>query len=119
MRLIANENFPQHLITALQQAGHDVTWVGDSHRGLADVEILRLAGREERIVATFDKGFGTLAFGAGAPAPAGIILIRIDPRRKQLAPRVVAALESDCPWAGHLATIESGRIRLRALPPAG
>jgi len=30
--------------------------------------------------------------------------------------RVVAALRSECPWDGHVATIEADRIRLHRLP---
>jgi predicted nuclease of predicted toxin-antitoxin system len=116
MRLLANENFPPELITALREAGHDVVAVRDTHRGMADAEILRFAGKEGRIVATFDKDFGALAFGAGIPAPAGIILVRLDPRRTGVAPVVVAALRQKRAWAGHFATIEPGRVRLRALP---
>ena len=116
MRLLANENFPPELIGALRQAGHDVVAVRDAHRGLTDAEILRLADNEGRIVATFDKDFGALAFGAGIPAPAGIILVRLDPRRTGVAPIVVAALRRKHAWEGHFATIEPGRVRLRALP---
>jgi predicted nuclease of predicted toxin-antitoxin system len=116
MRLLANENFPRLLVVALRQAGHDVASVREAYPGVSDVEVLGIAGQEARIVATFDKDFGALAFRAGMPAPAGIILIRIDPRRSVIASQVVAALAAECPWAGHLATVEPGRIRLRALP---
>jgi predicted nuclease of predicted toxin-antitoxin system len=116
MRLIANENFSPGLIDALREAGHDVIAVRDAHRGWSDADILKLAAREERIVATFDKGFGALAFRLGAPAPLGIILVRLDPKRTQIAPQVVTALNCPCPWEGHIATIEPGRIRVRALP---
>jgi len=116
VRLMANENFPRRLVVALRQAGHDVTWVRETHRGLTDAEILGVACGDARIVATFDKDFGTLAFETGVPAPAGIILVRMDPASRSLVPRVLTALECPCQWQEHLATIEPHRIRLRALP---
>jgi len=116
VRLMANENFPRRLVVALRQAGHDVTWVRETHRGLSDVEVLGVARGDARIVATFDKDFGALAFESGVPAPAGIILVRMDPASRSLVSRVLAALQSPCPWREHFATIEPDRIRLRALP---
>ena len=117
MRLLANENLARDLIAGLRAAGHDVVSVRESYRGLSDTEILRAAQAESRILATFDKGFGKLAFEAGVPVTRGIILLRL--RTVDLGDatrRVVAALRSECPWEGHVATIEADRIRLHALP---
>ncbi|HET6372755.1 MAG TPA: DUF5615 family PIN-like protein [Candidatus Polarisedimenticolia bacterium] len=116
MRILANENFPRPVVDTLRRSGHDVAWIKELHPGLSDPDILEMAGSESRIVATFDKDFGALAFEEGIPATTGIILIRIGLAHDLIASRVLAALKTDCPWQGHLATIEPGRIRLRALP---
>jgi len=114
---MANENFARDMIAGLRAAGHDVVSVRESYRGLSDADVLRTAQNQSRIVATFDKGFGKLAFEAGVPATCGIILLRL--RMVDLDDtirRVVAALRTDCPWEGHVATIEADRIRLHTLP---
>jgi predicted nuclease of predicted toxin-antitoxin system len=67
VRLVANENFPRRLVSALRQAGHDVTWVTECQPGLSDAGVLGLARSDARIVATFDKDFGALAFESGIP----------------------------------------------------
>jgi len=118
MRLLANENFPGDAIAALQQRGHDVVWVRTDTPGSSDIEILARAQRENRIVVTFDKDFGELAFRSGLPASSGIILFRISiPSSAHVARVTVAAFESRNDWAGHFAVVEDRRIRMTPLPP--
>lgn len=117
MRLLANENFPGDAIMALRQRGHDVVWVRTDAPGSRDIEILARAQREDRIVVTFDKDFGELAFRFGLPASSGIILFRISaPSSAYVARVAVAALESRADWAGHFAVVEERRIRMTPLP---
>jgi len=117
VRLMANENFARDMIAGLRAAGHDVVSVKESYRGLSDADVLRAAQNEGRIVATFDKGFGKLAFETGMAATCGIILLRLRTvDLNEATRRVVAALLTECPWEGHVATIEADRIRLHALP---
>ena len=118
MRILANENFPSDAVTALRQRGHDVVWVRTDAPGSSDVEILARAQHEERIVVTFDKDFGELAFRSGLPAFSGIVLLRISaPSSAYVARVTVAALESRNDWAGHFAVVEDRRIRMTPLPP--
>lgn len=120
MRILANENFPGDAVTALRQRGHDVIWVRTDAPGTSDVEILARAQRDDRIVVTFDKDFGELAFRSGLPASSGIILFRIStPSSAYVARAAVAALESRNDWAGHFAVIEERRIRMTPLPATG
>ncbi len=77
MLLLANENFPRVAVEALRAAGHDVLWARTDMPGTPDDEILRRAQLEQRIVLTFDKDFGELAFHFGLPATSGIILFRL------------------------------------------
>lgn len=62
MRLLANENFPLDTVIALREAGHDVAWIREDSCGAQDEDILRRVQEENRIVVTFDKDFGELAF---------------------------------------------------------
>ncbi len=117
MRILANENFPGDAVTALRQRGHDVAWVRTDSPGISDVEVLERAQRENRIVVTFDKDFGELAFRLKLPALSGIILFRISMRSSAYVARAtVAALESRNDWADHFAVVEEHRIRLTPLP---
>lgn len=117
MRLLANENFPKEAVEALQQHGHDVVWVRTHCPGISDREVLSLAQSENRILLTFDKDFGELAFRAGFPATSGVILFRILPRSPGSVARVaVAALNDRLDWDGHFSVVTEDRIRMTPLP---
>ncbi|MGL5034589.1 MAG: DUF5615 family PIN-like protein, partial [Microcystaceae cyanobacterium] len=77
MRFLANENFPLDAVEALRQNGHDVVWIRMESPGISDPEVLSHAQAENRILLTFDKDFGELAFRSKLPASVGIILFRI------------------------------------------
>jgi len=120
MRIPGNENFPGDAIAALRQRGHDVSWVRTDAPGSSDRKVLERAQTEDRILVTFDKDFGELAFRAKLPASTGIILFRTSaPSSGQVARVAVAALESRTGWAGHFAVVEDARIRMTSLPPVG
>jgi predicted nuclease of predicted toxin-antitoxin system len=117
MRLLANENFPGDAVAALRAKGHDIAWVRADAPGSSDAEVLAQAQAEERILLTFDKDFGELAFRVGLPAASGVILFRIPtPSPEFVARAAVAALESRSDWAGHFAVVEEDRIRMTPLP---
>jgi predicted nuclease of predicted toxin-antitoxin system len=119
MKLLANENCPRLIVDALTAAGHDVLWVRTAAPGLADPDVLARAVAEARVLVTFDKDFGELAFRAGLPATCGVILLRIslaDPAAA--AALVVATLASRTDWPGHFSVVSDRRIRMRLLPGA-
>jgi predicted nuclease of predicted toxin-antitoxin system len=75
------------------------------------------AASESRILITFDKDFGELAFRRGLYSQAGIILFRIKaPSPAHVARVAVAVLESRADWAGHFSVIEEGQVRMTPLP---
>ena len=74
MNFLANENFPLDAVEALRLAGHDVAWVRADAPGSTDQQVLARAMAEQRVLLTFDKDFGHLAFHAGLPATSGIVL---------------------------------------------
>jgi predicted nuclease of predicted toxin-antitoxin system len=113
MRILANENFPGDAVTILRQKGHDVVWVRTDAPGSDDRTVLQRAQLEERILVTFDKDFGELAFRFGLPAASGIILFRVRaPSAEYIARAVTTAIESRSDWAGHFVVVEEGRIRM-------
>lgn len=117
MRLLANENFPVDAVEALRADGHDIAWIRTEAPGLRDPEVLARAQAEERILLTFDKDFGELAFRSHLPASSGIILFRISaPSSSYIAQAAVAVLRNRQDWAGHFSVIEDQRIRMTPLP---
>jgi predicted nuclease of predicted toxin-antitoxin system len=117
MQFLANENFPLDAVDAIRSIGHDVTWIRTDAPGSKDQDILYRAVSEQRILLTFDKDFGELAFQLGLPAGCGIVLFRLQASSSAaLARLVVAALQSRTDWAGQFSVVEAGRIRMRPLP---
>lgn len=111
------KTFLNDAVAALRGCGHDVAWIRTESPGSRDEEILARTVSEERILITFDKDFGELAFRKRLPAPCGIILFRVPMLSSTHVARMVVravALRDD--WAGHFAVVEESRIRMRALP---
>jgi predicted nuclease of predicted toxin-antitoxin system len=116
MQFLANENVPLDVVEATRKVGHDVTWIRTDAPGSKDRDILERAVTEKRVLLTFDKDFGDLAFRFGLPATCGIVLLRLQAASSAaLATLVAAALQSRTDWAGKFSVVESGRIRMRAL----
>jgi predicted nuclease of predicted toxin-antitoxin system len=117
MRLLANENFPGDAIAALRVAGHDVVWMRDRSPGASDQAVLQLAQAQNRILLTFDKDFGELAFRSKLPSSSGIILFRLRPISPEYISSIaVEVLARPSEWNGHFAVVEENRIRLVPLP---
>jgi predicted nuclease of predicted toxin-antitoxin system len=114
--LLANENIPGEAVKALRANGHDVSWVRTEAPGISDQEVLAWAKREYRVILTFDKDFGELAFRSRL-ATSGVILFRIPTHSPSFVASVaVAALASRSDWEGHFAVIQEGQIRMTPLP---
>lgn len=117
MKLLADENFPGLAVLALRKAGYDVLWARTGMAGIPDDEILARARAELRVVVTFDKDFGELAYRVGLPASCGVIIFRLVPSSPEfVAERAVSVLRSRDDWQGKFAIAEETRIRLRPLP---
>jgi predicted nuclease of predicted toxin-antitoxin system len=71
MRILANENFPALAIEALRAHGHDVVWMHTDAPGSKDRDVIQRAESENRVLLTFDKDFGELAFRLKLPASSG------------------------------------------------
>ena len=117
MRILADENVPGDAVTALRERGHDVAWMRADAPGSSDLQVIARAQAGNRMLVTFDKDFGELAFRSGLPASSGIVLFRIStPSPSHVARVAVAALESRTDRTGHFAVVEDERIRMTPLP---
>ena len=117
MRFLADENFPGDAVTALRAVGHDVAWIRTDAPGSSDPDVLARAVKEGRILLTFDKDFGELAWRSSLPTGCGIVLFRmpISAQSKTVA-LLTDILTGRTDWAGYFAVVEPGRIRMRPLP---
>ena len=116
MRFIADENFPFDAVEALRQNQHDVAWIRVDSPGISDSQVLNRAQAENRILLTFDKDFGELAFRANLRANVGIILFWIKASSSRIIAQKVAtviAMRDD--WYGHFSVVEEDKIRMRIL----
>lgn len=117
MRLLADENCPIDIVNELRQRGHDVVWIRSDAPGSKDPEILARAQQEQRVIITFDKDFGELAFRNRQLSRSGIILCRLRGLSpSQLSALVVAAVEQQPTWEGLFCVIHEKRMRITPLP---
>ncbi len=116
MRFLANENFPGEAVAALQSDGHDVAWVRTAAPGSKDDDILSWATRDGRVLLTFDKDFGELAWRFGLPATCGVVLLRLPmPEPGKVGAVLAARIGERSDWPGHFSVIEPTRVRMRVL----
>ncbi len=91
-RLLADENIPRSVVSALRSRGFDIVSVQEIRPGMSDEEVVELAKRELRVIITFDKDFGRIALLE--PGVPGLVLLRIPPRDPNyIAQRILSALE--------------------------
>ncbi|MCP5103282.1 MAG: hypothetical protein GY950_07885 [bacterium] len=116
LRFLADENFSGDAVNALKKRKFDVAWIRRDCPGVSDEIVLKKAMEEERILLTFDKDFGELAFKRGLPASCGVVLFRIPLLSPGRVVKIVEdALSSRDDWAGHFSVVEMQRIRMRPL----
>ena len=107
MRLLADENFPLPTVTALRQAGHDVTWVRTDAPGTGDLALLDLAETEARVLLTLDKDFWQIAIQRRKPLEhSGVILFRVHPAiTENTPPLVLRTMATGQEWGGHASVV--------------
>ena len=61
IKFLADENIPPALVSVLRTKGYDIGDIKEKKLfGLSDEEVVKLAGRESRIILTCDKDFANL-----------------------------------------------------------
>jgi predicted nuclease of predicted toxin-antitoxin system len=116
MKFLADENIPASLVRVLADDYHDVVEVRAKAPGISDMEVMRIAHEESRIILTFDKDFGELAVKQKAVPCRGVILLRIPKKSPdQIAEYVKNVIQSRDDWEGHMSVIEEERVRMRPL----
>jgi predicted nuclease of predicted toxin-antitoxin system len=114
---LANENVPGEAVAAIRQAGHDLAWIVELSPGADDDAVLATALAESRVLLTFDKDFGEMAFRQGKPATCGVILFHPRLRSPAHVSRfAVSVLAQTVAWEGNFSVAEEGRLRVVPLP---
>ena len=121
--LLTDENIDPDVVVFLRQVGFDVLDVVESGmQGCADVDLLRLAASQGRVVVTHDADFGTLAVLQGEPV-VGIVYLRpahIDPKFTIESLEAILAADPDLAPPFIVVAKRSGdkvTIRVRPLSP--
>lgn len=116
-KFLANENVPGIAVEAARRAGVDIMWVRDISPGISDDAVLALSQAEGRILLTFDKDFGEMAFEQGKTAAPGVILLRPRLRSPEhVAQFTVALLSQPIDWANNFSVAQEGRLRIVPMP---
>jgi predicted nuclease of predicted toxin-antitoxin system len=76
-KYLANENFPAETVRFLREKGDDVVYAAEIMIGASDEVILQTAVEQDRVVLTFDRDFGELAFHQRRPSAPGVVLFRL------------------------------------------
>lgn len=120
MRLLADENFNRLEVEMLRSRGHDLVWIEEETRGIADQAVLSRATIEGRIFLTCDKDFGDLVFRDNLKAPFGVILFRIRRDNRSLlevAQIMANVVESRSDWTENFFVVHNENdIRQRPMP---
>ena len=114
---MADENVPGDLVKRLRAAGHDVLAMTDLKPSSSDEQVIERSVAEDRVLITFDKGFGEKVVRLHLNVP-GLILLRRTGRVNPVKTieRIASMLESGTDWRGQLSTVTSdGRVRMRPI----
>jgi len=77
---------------------------------------METAGREDRVILTFDKDFGELVFRTAGSVATGVVLFRLSSASPEgLVPRMVQLLGSRTDWVGMFSVVDSNKLRMRPI----
>jgi predicted nuclease of predicted toxin-antitoxin system len=113
VRFLADESCDFTVVSALRNAGHDITAIAEINPGVEDDVVLALARSEARVLLTEDKDFGLLAY-AGGRETAGVVLIRFPAGvRSSLGQALIdLAAELGERMVGAFVVVQPGRARI-------
>jgi predicted nuclease of predicted toxin-antitoxin system len=116
MKFLADAHISVEMVMMLRDLGHDCLDSSAIPPRMADVEVLRMAANDARVVVTSDKDFGALVFIHAIDCP-GVVLIRIalaiEAERVAHVRSVWPAVMSRLP--GSFVTITASGVRARPL----
>ena len=95
-----------------------MVWVAETMPGAVDADVLRCAAKESRLLITFDRDFGALAYRSDLRSPAGTVLLRIVPRTPEEPGFLLLDLiaRGELTFESHFTVVDRERVRQRPLP---
>jgi predicted nuclease of predicted toxin-antitoxin system len=116
IKFLADESCDFAVVRALRSAGYDVASVVESLPGAPDLDVLRAAVDEGRLLVTEDKDFGDWVFAHGEQV-AGVLLIRFPAYvRNKLGESVLALIgKHGLELQENFTVLEPGRARFRKI----
>ena len=98
----------------LIESGYDVHAVRDIDPSAKDVDILKIAASEKRMIITMDKDFGELVYHSGA-AHSGVLILRIEEADGKRKAEIVKRILQDHAdkMANRFCVYQDGRLRIR------
>jgi len=115
MRFLLDQDVYDLTARFLTEIGHDLVVAADAGLSTApDIEVLRAAQADRRILVTRDRHFGGLVFASGHNS--GVIYLRVTPSTLVAVHRELEELLTEQPesvLARAFVVVEPGRYRLR------
>ena len=116
MKFLADAHVSMELVAMIRDSGHDCLDASAIPPRMQDVDVLRMAADDGRVVVTSDKDFGELVFVHGI-ANTGVVLIRIAladetdrvARLRSVWPAVLSRLP------GSFVTVTASTVRVRPI----
>jgi predicted nuclease of predicted toxin-antitoxin system len=123
--LYTNENFPEPAVGELRKRGHDVLTTheaGNSNAGTSDLDVVRYATANGRVVVTLNRKDFIKIHKSGEPH-AGIVVCTVDPDNEALATRIDLAILVKSTMVRELIRVARGQYVIKAssgpvAPPA-
>ncbi|NWF67012.1 MAG: DUF5615 family PIN-like protein [Campylobacterales bacterium] len=84
--------------------------------GITDIELLKWANLENRVILTFDRDYGELIFKYKLPIPKGVIYFRFEPKYPiEVVEILNSIIESGLKIEDRYSVVERDKIRQREL----
>jgi len=114
--ILADENIDTQLVSILRSSNIEVSHIKEDHRGVSDVEVIRISKEPPRIILTEDKDFGEWVY-AHKEQNISVILLRY---AFQELPKIVSILinlleSRGDDLYGKFTTITTRKVRIRSL----
>lgn len=115
--LLFDENVPLTSAQQMLERGFDVQQVAELMPGATDTAVIRYARENGRVIVTFDRDYGDLAFRRHLPSPAGVVYLRFSPASPEEPALFLERLlvRRDLTVEGQFTVVDRRRIRQRPL----